>query len=269
MKTLMFIGEGANHVALANRMHNAVGLIGIAVRSNRKPVARTKIGPRLKRALSNRLAYPLPVAWSAVMKEARSDFAKLPIPPAKVTQDINTPEILDWIAQEKPDLVLVSGTNIIRQATINVIEKTGAVMNLHTGISPYIKGGPNCTNWCLAIGNPDLIGNTIMWLDSGIDSGALIATERAPLDGTESLNELHCKVMKHAHEIYVRAARAYRRGLPLSRVPQAEIDEGRTFYTREWTLARQWDAIRFHHHRYKEAFGEPWPEITLVDLPPV
>lgn len=269
MKTVMLIGKGANHVALANRIHNVIGLAGIAIRSGEQPVSRTKIVPRLKRGLSDRLAYPLQAAWQTVMHEAHSDFSKLPFSPNKVTQDINAPEIIEWIEQEQPDLVLVSGTNIIKQATIEVMENTAAVMNLHTGISPYIKGGPNCTNWCLAIGRPDLIGNTIMWLDSGIDSGSLIATERAPLDGTESLTELHCKVMRHAHDIYIRSAFAYSRGLRLPNISQAEIEEGRTFFTREWTLARKWDAIRFHRRHYKEYFSKEWPDIKLVDLPPV
>lgn len=267
MKTLMLIGDGANQVVLANRMHNALGLAGIAVRRARNPLTQVSLVPRLKRAFSNRLAYPLAAAWGAVMKEARSDFSELPISPAVVTYDINAAEILDWIAQEQPDLVLVSGTNIIRQTTIEVIENTAAVMNLHTGISPYIKGGPNCTNWCLSLGRPDLIGNSVMWLDSGIDSGALIATERTPLNGTENLKELHYKVMKHAHELYLRAACSYAKGQLLHRVSQTGISKGRTFYTREWTLARKWDAILFHQLRYKQAFGKKWPEITLVDLP--
>src|SRR5206468_12540277 len=108
--------------------------------------------------------------------------------------DINAPEVLALVEREKPDLVVVSGTNLLKPPLIAKIRETGKVVNLHTGISPFIKGGPSCTNWCLALRRFDLIGNTVMWLDAGIDSGAIIATERTPLTGRESLLELHIAV---------------------------------------------------------------------------
>jgi len=37
--------------------------------------------------------------------------------------------------------------------------------------------------WCLAKNWLHLIGNTVMWIDPGIDSGDLLSTERTPLDG--------------------------------------------------------------------------------------
>jgi len=49
-----------------------------------------------------------------------------------------------------------------------------------------------------------VIGNTTMWLDLGIDTGAVIAviaTERTALTGSESLKVRHLKVMDPGHDL--------------------------------------------------------------------
>ena len=82
--------------------------------------------------------------------------------------------------------------------------KTLMILNLHTGISPYIKGGPNCTNWCIATKQFEKIGNTIMWLDKGIDTGELLTTENTKFNSTDkSLLKIHMRVMNHAHDLYI------------------------------------------------------------------
>jgi len=265
MKILMLIGSGANHVTLANRLHAAVGLDGILLRTAQ--TKKTVFFKRVRRAYNNRVVgRPLSQAWSKMLQAQREQFSDLPLDPAVTASDINAPRVIKWIADAAPDLVLVSGTNMIRQKTIDVISRTGVILNLHTGISPYIKGGPNCTNWCLAIGRPELIGNTIMWLDSGIDSGALVATERTTLDGSETLADLHIKVMAHAHDLYVRAALAASTGQKLPNIAQDDIAEGHTFYTRDWTHSKQRAAIRFFNSGYATSLQKRALKTTLVDL---
>jgi len=166
------------------------------------------------------------------------------------------------IEREMPDLVLVSGSDLLKRETIERFATK--VMNLHTGISPYIKGGPNCTNWALALGEFDLIGNTVMWIDAGIDSGAIIATERTRLDGGEALGELHLKVMDHAHDLYRRAIEAFVAGVRLPSVPQAEMSVGRLFLNRQWDGVTMMRAILNHRFRYRPFV--PRAEIRLVAL---
>ena len=127
---------------------------------------------------------------------------------------------------------------MIKEEIINEAEKVNClILNLHTGVSPYIKGGPNCTNWCLA-NNYYLIGNTIMKLDKGIDSGAIIATECTALDGNETLFELHHKVMEHGFNLYVKVISCYVKDkVALKSIPQDNIsNKGNLFYTKDWTI---------------------------------
>ena len=127
-------------------------------------------------------------------------------------------------------------------------------MNLHTGLSPYVRGGPNCTNWCLATGRPWLIGNTTMWIDEGIDSGDLITTECTPLNGSEGLRDLHRKVMDHAHDLVLRAM-STSDALDRQGHPQTEIREsGDLYLTRDWTPLRAFLALCHHRLGYRRAF---------------
>jgi methionyl-tRNA formyltransferase len=151
---------------------------------------------------------------------------------------VNAPDVPKLVAREAFDLVLVSGTDLLRQPLIDVITKQGRILNLHTGLSPYIRGGPNCTAWALAIGRFDLIGNTIMWIDAGIDSGDLVATERTTLTGHESLQELNRAVMDHAHDLYAWAVSRFVRGERLRSVRQADVATGHLFLSRHWTATR-------------------------------
>jgi methionyl-tRNA formyltransferase len=149
-----------------------------------------------------------------------------------------------------PELVIVSGTNLLKQPLIELLSRSGKVLNLHTGISPYVRGGPNCTNWCLATGEFELIGNSVMWIDEGIDSGNLVATEQTPLDGTESLNGLHIKVMDHAHDLMVRCAAQFVAGRALPNVPQRDLGTGRLYLTRHWTALAAARAVTNFYLRY-------------------
>ncbi|MBK7956943.1 MAG: hypothetical protein IPK03_01805, partial [Bacteroidetes bacterium] len=80
------------------------------------------------------------------------------------------------------------------------------ILNLHRAVSIYQKG-----DRIAPIGasprNTYMIGNTIMWIDAGIDTGNIITTECTPLTGEEDLSQIHIKVMDRAHELYLKALR--------------------------------------------------------------
>ncbi|MDP4867145.1 MAG: hypothetical protein NWR53_10845, partial [Crocinitomicaceae bacterium] len=106
-----------------------------------------------------------------------------------------------------------------------------------------IKGGPNCTNWCIATKQYHLVGNTIMWIDEGIDSGNILTTEFTKIDWSISLLDIHVTVMEHAHQLYVKAIKFIEQG-NISNVKQSDICDGKTYYTKEWKLKNKRDLIR-------------------------
>jgi len=141
-----------------------------------------------------------------------------------------------------PDLIIVSGTRLIKEKMLSIKPKLG-ILNLHTGLSPYIKGGPNCTNWCIATKQFHLIGNTIMWIDLGIDTGNIVTTEFTNIDSSDNLLDIHIKVMEHAHSLYLKAIDFLSKG-NMSSVKQSEIAKGKTYYTKDWTLKQKFLLVK-------------------------
>ena len=217
---------------------------------------------------------PFVRVWKQLMERYRAEFPGFPPASRAEVGNVNDQQTLETIAQFAPDLVVVSGTNLVGRAVIEAAQRHGGIVNLHTGISPYVKGSPNCTNWCLATGQFEKIGNTVMWLDPGIDSGDLIATERTPLDGRESLHDLHWKVMEHGHDLYRRCVEAIAGGRPVARVPQRSIAEGHTYYRADWSalpmIAARWNYRRRWRPQYfqQAEVGSRLQSLKLVALGP-
>ena len=259
MKVIALFGDGANQRALAHRIHQSVPISHVA-RIQLQPKGKRKL---VRSAVSLTLARSLRSAWRMMDQHYSESFPDWPAIPSSIYTSANSAELIATLERERPDLVLVSGTDLLRRPTLDAFA-AAKIMNLHTGISPYIKGGPNCTNWALALNEPDLIGSTIMWIDSGIDTGSIITTERAPLTGREGLAELHIKVMDHAHQLYRRAVEAFAAGRALPSVPQATIERGRLFLAREWNSTSLVRAVLNHRFRYRPF--KLRPEIKLIAL---
>jgi folate-dependent phosphoribosylglycinamide formyltransferase PurN len=268
MRLLLLCNEQPNQAALAHKLARVCELAGVVVSANvpRAP-ARRRVRRFANRAASATVGRPFRDAWFSILARYAAEYGDFPEVPRTDVANVNDSPTLAAIESLQPELIAVSGTNIVGPALIEGASRHGAVMNLHTGISPYVKGGPNCTNWCLARCWFDLIGNTVMWLDAGIDSGNVIATERTPLDGTEDLAGLHWKVMEHAQDLYARAVGAHADGRELPNVPQDEIGTGPTFLNADWSgremLRARWNFKR----RYPRSANRPTTRaVTLVPL---
>ena len=244
MRVMILTAEHPNEAALCHKLKGTCQLVGIVLSRNR---TRKRLSHRARLLLNQvegrLLRSPFVATWHQLQDRYHCLYPSVPDVPTIRVHNVNDRETLQLLRQVAPHLVLVSGTNLVGQGILEwaAQEKVG-IINLHTGLSPYIKGGPNCTNWCLAERDFHLIGNTVMWLNAGIDSGPIIATEQTPLRGLETLVELHWNVMEHAHDICLRAVQALSAGRVLPRIAQASIAEGRTFSSLEWNSRAMWTA---------------------------
>lgn len=237
MKIVMLVGNNPNQMALCHKLQSYCDIAAIVISENvpRKLPSRSRRLRLFFNKIAGRLVgYPFAVAWQELQKSYKTRYPTFPDVPLLRVNNINDLDSVRAIEKYAPDLVVVSGTNLVGKQIIKLASNKKGIINLHTGISPYIKGGPNCTNWCLAEQSFHLIGNTVMWLDQGIDSGNIIATEQTPLTGQETLVELHWKVMEHAHNLYIRVIKKLANGQTVPSVPQESIGKGKTFYTIEW-----------------------------------
>jgi hypothetical protein len=231
MKIVMWIGNEPNQRALANKIHSLFPLHGIVTESrlSKRKITLDKIRERL-------FLPQIGDAWRNLLNFYSEKFPNYPLVKTIDVENINSDPVYEF--SKDADLILVSGTRMIKEKKLLSLKPKIGILNLHTGLSPYVKGGPNCTNWCIANNEFHLIGNTMMWIDAGIDSGNILTTEFTTLDGNEDLDQLHLKVMEHAHDLYLRSAKFVSEG-KMQSIPQNDIAKGRTFYTKDWNYSKK------------------------------
>ena len=242
MKIICLIGKDSNQISLVNKINAKFPVSGVVIEERKSiNIERNSIFFYLKKIISKILFYKIDSAWYNLLSYYKKDAPKLVVSNVIITNYINSHEIITFLKNQKPDLIIVSGTSLIKKEILE-LQVTSGILNLHTGLSPYIKGGPNCTNWCLSINKPEFIGNTIMWIDAGIDSGNIFFTEKTDISKCKSFNHLHLVVMEHAHELYIRAIDQLIKG-NLNNVPQDEIAKGKVFYTKEWGFRARFNLL--------------------------
>ena len=252
MKLVLWIGNDPNQYALAHKLAAQFDVVGIVLETKSVPNKKKKLtfSMIMSKVLVRLFYKKIPATWFALMDEYRVAYPNLPDTKVFKVNNINDLETKTLTEELSPDLIVVSGTYLVKKNTLST-KSTHGIVNLHTGLSPYIKGGPNCTNWCIATRQFELIGNTIMWIDEGIDSGNLILTEQTTFTGAESLLDVHRKVMNHAHDLYAKAIINISNGTAKN-VVQNTIAPGTVYYTKDWT----WKAHARLLHNFKHFKNE-------------
>ena len=265
MKIVLLVGNRPNHKALSVKLSEEFEISGIVIEDRKSP--KKTIRDWINKINDGFTFYEIHRSWSSLMKHYNQKFKNWPIADNLIVEQINQTAVIEFIKNKKPDLILVSGTRILKKDLLAEIMPIAKIMNLHTGISPYIKGGPNCTNWCLADDLFHLIGNTVMWINEGIDSGNIIATERTRFNGGETLGEIHLKVMEHAHDLYIRAVQKMEEGYELNAVNQRSIAEGKLFLTKRWTKRKKKSLLRnIKNDRFSKVVHSPHYQNKVNDV---
>ncbi len=241
MKIVLWIGNESNQKALAHKIHKDFPLAGI-ITETRNAKSKLSFKKLIEKVYEKVFLSEIGAAWWGMKSHYEKIYPHYPEVPTLDVENINSESASSFTNELKPDLIIVSGTRLVKEKMLHSVPEA-SILNLHTGLSPYVKGGPNCTNWCISTEQYHLIGNTIMWIDKGIDTGNIITTECTPFVGTESLTELHLKVMEHAHDLYVRSIQFIASG-KRSSVRQNDIAEGITYFTKQWTLKEKIKLIR-------------------------
>lgn len=251
LRIVIWCGNAANQKALANKIAAEFDVAGIVI--DEHTTRRKKKGlSQLPGILLDRVRFhTIYNAWTSLMKYYNAKFPGWPSVQITKVPGINDPATKRITEELQPDLIIVSGTALIKEPLLSVKSKIG-IINLHTGLSPYVKGGPNCTNWCIANNDFHLIGNTIMWLNAGIDAGNIITTETIDVINASSLTEAHRNVMEHAHDLYFRVIKYLSNStMTFQSVPQESIDKGMLYLSKMWNttsknkLLRNWKRRKF------------------------
>ncbi|MGV3631025.1 MAG: formyltransferase family protein [Bacteroidota bacterium] len=261
MRILVLIGPNPNQQALASKIQRLYPDVHIIIEKRLSAKKRT-LKQLASKAVEKLTLGFIDEAWNKLMQHYSQEKYKIVKDYVHYTANLNSDEAYELAKSIDPDLVIVSGTSLLRQKILSLKPAKG-ILNLHTGLSPYIKGGPNCTNWCIATGQWNLIGNTIMWIDAGIDTGNIITTERVALQGNESFYDIHLKVMEGAHDLYLRAIAKIVRGEAVPNVSQDSIAKGTTYYNRQWNLKMK---MKLKENMKKRQGVQVNDGVRLVDL---
>ena len=84
---------------------------------------------------------------------------------------INTNDGRALLRELQADLIIVNGTRIISQKSLESVPST--FINIHTGITPLFRG-VHGGYWSVATGRKNLFGTTIHYVDAGVDTGGII-----------------------------------------------------------------------------------------------
>lgn len=250
MKILLLTSNQPNQWGLAHKINSLHPISEIAVvdttiiTSSKKLKKTSLLKNKAKNAVGEIVTFMIfRKCWFGMLKYYSNLFSGFPVEPKIVVNNVNDSKVFELLGDLRPDITIISGTNLLSSNLIRAISLHGRVINLHTGISPYVKGGPNCTNWCFYLGRTDLIGNTIMWLNEGIDSGNIIATERTSFSTRESLLGIHIKVMEHGHDLYLRALRKILHHEEIPNINQDMLSPHRLFLSKDWGVSHRVKAL--------------------------
>ena len=263
-KIVLWVGDAPNQKALASKMAARFTIAGI-VMERRRPADNKRSLLTLVSLVWDRIRFKRVYdSWTNLQQYYDRHFPTWPDAPVLRVADINDDKTKEFTEQLKPALVIVSGTALIKKKLLDTSVGTG-IINLHTGLSPYVKGGPNCTNWCIANNDWHLVGNTIMWLNAGIDSGNIITSECVDIRGAENLVDAQKMVMEHAHQLYVDAtAYLLNNAPPYTAVAQSSLGKGNLFLTKMWTASARKNLLKnWSNRKNVRQFDKP----VTVPLP--
>jgi methionyl-tRNA formyltransferase len=259
MRIVLLCASMPHQVALANKIASEFNLAGIVVEKKSVMKAKKLTLKNIAAKFVYKIAFrQIANAWSKMLDYYKHRYIQLPDTKVLEVANINDDTVKNFITAAKADLVMVSGTSMIRKNILSVPLTIGMI-NLHTGLSPYIKGAPNCTNWCIANNQLHLIGNSVMWIDAGIDSGDLLATSIVGFTGKENLAEVHVKVMEEAHALYLKAVRTITYNTA-KRVKQSSIATGKTYYSKDWNFAANKRLLKNFKNFEQETAGEAYKQ---------
>lgn len=140
-------------------------------------------------------------------------------------------EFVDAVRQLKPDIIFVNSYSMILRDDVLNIPSSGAV-NVHGAPLPEFRGA-NPVEWGL-IRETNFAGVSVHFMDSGIDSGDLIAIRRIPVAFEDTWRDVRGKVLSSTETLLSEILPSLTEGRALPRVKQ---DESKAQYNKRRVAA--------------------------------
>lgn len=122
---------------------------------------------------------------------------------------VKTPEAVERLRQEQPDLIVVAAFGQILSPEILEMPRYGCI-NVHASLLPKYRGAAPI-QWAVINGEQQS-GVTIMQMDAGLDTGDILLQESVALDPKETGESLYEKLASMGGPLLIRALRALEAG---------------------------------------------------------
>jgi len=255
LKILILTGGSARHLHVANRLCGSAEALAIVQETGShwtwrkllKLLRPDNFARKLARWLRDRKRYTGGGEAKFFFGDQTPKLDRQDI--ATEVNHINHPEVLALARRLKPDLICVFGTSLIRGPLLDA-GRLGMV-NLHGGLSPEYRGA-DCSFWALHNGEPEKLGCTLHYIDSGIDTGGLIAHISPPIHPGEDELTLFWRAVQESAEVYAELLQRIEAG---EQFGVSQPDKGRLYQVR--------DRGARHEKALAERMAQGYPDIEL------
>lgn len=158
------------------------------------------------------------------------------------------------LREYNPDLVIVAAYGLLLPKAILEIPPRGCI-NTHASLLPRWRGASPITYAILA-GDAEA-GVTLMQMDEGLDTGAILATRSIPLAPDDTTGSLTEKLSKLGAQLLLDSIPAYLQG-KISPRPQDQAQATMTRLVAKEDGKIKWDTSATYIERMVRAY-QPWP----------
>lgn len=145
----------------------------------------------------------------------------------RLTESYSDPETLKWIKELEPDLLLAHTGYWVGKRVRDLVG--GRIIGGHPGITPDYRG-VHSPFWAMYNGEPEKIGYSVFWLDSGVDTGDILYQAKILPEKGDSYFTLSWKGMIGIAENQARIIKEMDEGIEPETRKAGETDES-TNYT--------------------------------------
>lgn len=156
-----------------------------------------------------------------------------------VVSSHNGQDCLDLLDQEKPDVIIVYGTPILKAPLFD--RARIITLNMHTGLSPWYRGDSTLF-WPVFYDDPEHLGVTVHKLVAAVDGGDIASTAKVIYEQGDSEADLFAKGVKIGTELYLSAAQSALDGTLVCK--QQDLSLGREFRWIHRTVAAEKQVLK-------------------------
>ena len=168
---------------------------------------------------------------------------------------INASSALELIQSLKPDLLVVLGWSQILREEVLSIPKIGT-LGAHASCLPHNRGSAP-VNWAIIRGETQG-GNTLMWLNPGVDTGEIIAQRAFPIALTDTCGSVYAKVAESNREMVLELLQELEAGRRPGH-PQPESNEDLLPRRTPEEGVLDWTKSALETYNFIRALARPYP----------